>query len=73
MIIQTGQPLVEGRYVVFMQCQSHQVRDYVEPHVASWHDGRWNARHDVLGWIGPLPVLRVHELAELAEIQEYDL
>jgi hypothetical protein len=71
--ISVGQPQVEGRYVVFMQCASHQVRHCTEPHIATWHGGKWHARYDVLGWIGPLPVMRVHELAELAEQQEYDL
>lgn len=35
MEIQTSKPTVEGRYVVYIQCASYQVRDWCEPIIAT--------------------------------------
>jgi hypothetical protein len=55
--IQVGTPPVEGRYVVWTPCRALQVREWCEPSIASFHDGRWHAYEPVWGWIGPLPVV----------------
>lgn len=67
----TGEPSADGRYVVFAPCASAQVRDWLEPHIAVWHGGRWHSSErarDIRGWIGPLPLLKVSDLP-----REYDL
>lgn len=55
--IQTGEPPEPGRYVVWTPCAALQVREWCEPSIASFHDGRWHSYEPVWGWIGPLPVV----------------
>lgn len=65
--IKTGTPQVEGRYVAFVRCQASQAREWVEPIIMTWHGGHWHttfiAQRRVIGWIGPLPVLKVEDIA----------
>ena len=73
--IQHGNPQIEGRYVVFVQCQAAQAKAWVEPTIMTWAGDRWHstfiAQRNVLGWIGPLPVMKVADLK--APDMEYDL
>jgi hypothetical protein len=55
--VQVGEPPEPGRYVVYKPCAALQVREWCEPSIASWHDGRWHSYEPVWGWIGPLPVV----------------
>jgi hypothetical protein len=64
----TGDPPEDGRYVVFAVCASQQVRDWCEPHIATWHGGRWHFHSPVLGWIGPLPQVRAAALPTWDEV-----
>lgn len=64
--IQTGNPKAEGRYVAFIRCQAAAAADWIEPALMTWSGGRWHSsflpQRAVLGWIGPLPVLKVSDL-----------
>lgn len=61
--IQLGTPKVDGRYVVFFQCESHQAAEWVEPVIMTYAGNRWHLQgRKVLGWIGPLPVMKVADL-----------
>lgn len=75
MKIQTGRPIVEGRYVVFIRCAPSQVREWLEPIIMVWHGGRWQStfmpQANVEGWCGPIPVMKVSDLPEPAP--SYDL
>lgn len=64
MEISVGQPLIEGRYVVFVQCASHQISEWCEPAIATWQGGRWHFSEPVYGWIGPLPPTRCKPLLD---------
>lgn len=68
--IQTGTPPEAGRYVVFTPCKSRQIRDWCEPHIATWYGEKWVFGDPVVGWIGPLPIVNS---AKLLEVTEYDL
>lgn len=67
-LVENGTPKHEGRYVAFLQCQAVQAQDWVEPIIMAWHGGRWHttfiANRRIIGWIGPLPVLKVKDLDE---------
>jgi hypothetical protein len=65
--IQVGTPPVEGRYVVWTPCKALQVREWCEPSIASFHDGRWHAYEPVWGWIGPLPVVHGNDCLKKLE------
>ncbi len=70
--IRTGKPKVEGRYVVFIQCAAVQARDWVEPIILTWASDRWHtayAAHKIIGWLGPIPVMKVADIAPV----EFDL
>lgn len=69
--IQVGQPPVEGRYVVFVQSESRQIADWCEPEFATWQGRSSHNWKPVYGWIGPIPVAKVHDL--FGKLQEYDL
>lgn len=73
--IQVGNPTVEGRYVIWTPCKSRQVREWCEPHIATWHNGRWIFGDPVWGWIGPLPVVHGDDCLKKIEAAktEYDL
>lgn len=71
MEIRTGNPPVEGRYLVFVRCQGRGVSDWVEPVIDTWHGGRWHGFRKVLGWFGPIPPLTSRDM--LANCPEYDL
>lgn len=84
MIPQRGQPVVEARYVVFVETAP--ARGWVEPIIAAWHGGKWHVEHGrpVYGWIGPLPVLKTGFFVDAPDrsvldetfakrAQEYDL
>lgn len=71
--IQTGTPPVDGRYVVFTPCRSNQIREWCEPHIATWHDGKWIFYDPVMGWIGPLPLCNQATLTAEEFKREYDL
>lgn len=65
--IQVGEPTVPGRYVVWTPCKARQAREWCEPSIAAWHDGRWAFREPVWGWIGPLPVVHGNDCLKLRE------
>lgn len=73
---QTGNPKTDGRYVVFCRCKAMSARDWVEPILLAWSNGAWVSSFvnlsGIIGWIGPLPVLKVDEIQKPAAI-EYDL
>lgn len=76
--ISVGDPPKEGRYVVYHPCASHQVREWCEPSIATWHGGRWHSFDPVWAWIGPLPVVHSKECIEkitahYPPVIEYDL
>lgn len=68
-----GDPVAEGRYVVYAPCEALQVREWLEPEIAVWHGGRWHSRRPVWAWIGPLPVIHGDEVTRRLQPQEYDL
>jgi len=70
--IEVSQPQADGRYVIFVQCASHQVRDWCEPKIATWANGRWHTTDAIFGWIGPIPLAKCAELLDMHN-QEYDL
>jgi hypothetical protein len=55
---QKGAPTEEGRYVAFVRCGSYQVKDWLEPEIATWASGRWHNYHHVFAWLGPLPLCK---------------
>lgn len=76
--IQTGTPKADGRYVVFIRCQAAAARDWVEPIIMTWHSECWNTsfipKHGIIGWLGPLPVLKVTDIEATAPAPpEFDL
>lgn len=57
---ETGKPIIEGRYVVYVE--GHM--GWLEPHIVTWNKGEWHFLHssqkypdEVLFWYGPLPVM----------------
>lgn len=64
-------PPEEGRYVVFVRCESYQVKDWLEPEIATWAGGRWHNRRHVFAWFGPLPLCKWADFKGPA--REYDL
>lgn len=66
-MVQSGKPQTDGRYVVFVQCDVAAAKAWVEPLIMAWSGERWHttyiANRRILGWIGPLPVLKVDDLA----------
>lgn len=58
MKVQRGTPPEEGRYVVYVRCESYQVKAWLEPEVATWAWGRWHNSRHVFAWIGPLPLCK---------------
>lgn len=74
MKIETGTPPIEGRYVVFVE--GDRSNGYCEPLLVTWHGGKWHSWRKVLGWSGPVPVMRAEFLTEmhgLREPMEFDL
>lgn len=63
--IQIGDPPANGRYVVWMPCKSLQVREWCEPSIATWYDGRWHTYDPVWAWVGPLPVVHGNDCLKL--------
>lgn len=72
MKIQTGAPTENGRYVIFVGCASQQVREWCEPHIATFYNGRWVFPHPVDGWVGPLPLVKRETLLK-PPTPEFDL
>lgn len=73
MKIETGEPVMDGLYVVFVPAV---VRDWLEPHIVMRNSGEWTHRwhtekykDEVCCWSGPLPVMR----REFPIKQEFDL
>lgn len=66
MEIRTGDPSVEGRYVVWKPSASRQISDWCEPSIATWHGGKWHSFDAVHCWTGPLPVVNT-KTGEVAE------
>ena len=64
--VQRGTPTADGRYVVFVRCQAASARDWVEPLIMTWANGRWHTSFlpvtRIIGWIGPLPALKVSDI-----------
>lgn len=58
---QKGRPPEEGRYVAFVRCASYQVKDWLEPEIATWHGGKWHNFRPVFAWIGPLPLCKFED------------
>lgn len=59
-----GNPLFDARYVVFVPLFKEAPNGhYVEPQIAAWSGNKWHMADSrpVLGWIGPLPVLKVSD------------
>lgn len=75
-MVQHGTPKAEGRYVVFVRCQAGAASDWVEPLIMAWSGGRWHTTfigdRRILGWLGPLPVLKVTDIDE-PMLLSYDL
>ena len=73
MKIEQGPPPMEGRYVVYCRCESAQVRDWVEPIIATYTPGKWHVpgNRGVLGWSGPIPPMKAD--AFFVAPKEYDL
>lgn len=81
MNLQTGKPVHEGRYVVYVPG----LLGWLEPQIVTWTKGAWRHYHstqeypdEVICWAGPLPVLNrptvgVDIPAPRATITEYDL
>jgi len=66
-MIERGAPKLDGRYVVFIQCNAMAARDWVEPVVMTWSAGKWHTeflKRKIIGWLGPLPVLKVDAIEE---------
>lgn len=78
-LINTGNPIIDARYVALIRCEASQAGDWVEPVIMAWAGGKWHTtfipRRKVLGWIGPLPVLKVDDMPHDIGIPivEYDL
>jgi len=72
----TGDPIIDGRYVAFIRCEASQAKAWVEPVIMTWHDRRWHStfipQRRVIGWLGPLPVLKVEDI-EVAAPPAFDL
>lgn len=62
--ISVGNPPEPGRYVVWSPCKALQAREWCEPSIATWHDGKWASFEPVWGWIGPLPVVHGNDCLE---------
>ena len=75
--VKSGHPVAEGRYVVFVRCQAAQARDWVEPIIMTWANDRWHSTfigdRRILGWLGPLPVLKADDIADEPAPEVYDL
>lgn len=69
MILETGTPSADGRYVAYVQCASRQIPEWCEPKLATWHNGRWDLGVPVLYFAGPLPAMKMPKAAKL----EFDL
>jgi hypothetical protein len=61
MKLETGEPIMDGRYVVYVPG----VLGWLEPYIVLWHKGGWRHRNSteeyadkVHYWTGPLPVLQ---------------
>lgn len=65
MKLQTGTPLVQGRYIAYVRSDSHQTPDWCIPKFGAWHDGRWDLGVPVYAWIGPIPALKVSDATRL--------
>jgi len=59
--VKTGQPVAEGRYIGFKRIKP--TPEWCEPYLVTWAGGKWHGDAP-LGWIGPLPVVRVVDLLE---------
>lgn len=70
--IQTGEPSVDGRYVVWTPCKAISAREWCEPSIATWQGGRWHSYEPVWAWIGPLPVVHGNDCLKAVK-PEYDL
>lgn len=69
MILESGTPLVDGRYVVYVQCESMQIRSWCEAKLATWLGDRWDIGVPVHAFIGLLPVVKMPSPEKL----EFDL
>jgi hypothetical protein len=77
MKIETGKPVIEGRYVAYVEG----ILGYLEPHILVWHRGRWTYHQSsqlyddpVLAFMGPLPTLAKPGKEAVPEVStEYDL
>lgn len=69
-------PVAEGRYVVFVPCLKAAPNGlFVEPTIATWHGNKWHIaeKRPVVGWLGPLPVLKNSDFFQPIAKPEYDL
>lgn len=77
MKINVGLPKADGYYVAYVRCDSYQIKDWCQPIIVSWADGRWQTVKTVHGWIGPLPVAKWRPLLDAAiaaeRAMEFDL
>lgn len=69
MKIETGKPVIEGRYVAYVEG----LLGYLEPYIYVWHRNEWKFQNSsqvvedhVHAWSGPLPVLAKPEQSPLA-------
>lgn len=72
MKLEQGKPIMEGRYVAYVQG----VLEWLSPVLVTWNRGAWYYHHSsqkypdpVVHWIGPLPALKMAEKPRL----EFDL
>ena len=56
----------EGRYLVWTPCAALQVREWCEPSIATFHNGRWHTYDPPWAWFGPLPVVHGDDCLRLA-------
>lgn len=71
--IQTGSPKLDGRYVAFIQCDAAQAREWVEPVIMTYSNGKWHTtflKNKIVGWLGPIPPMKV---ADIEATEVYDL
>lgn len=59
MKLDTGTPSLKGRYVVYVQCESVQIRGWCEAKLATWLGDRWDIGVPVLYFAGPLPAMKM--------------
>jgi len=74
---QTGNPVANGRYLVWVDGTA----GWLTPFITLWHDGKWCYREStsrypgkIHCWVGPIPAVHEKDLREEPQPgQEFDL